>query len=57
MFISGDMMTTVPSAKPEVVFVLSRNGDILEVGSRDGWQGFSGYRGFSRLQQPQQQLL
>jgi hypothetical protein len=47
MFISGDVMVTVPSAEPEVVFVLPRNGDILEVGSRDGWKGFSGKRGFS----------
>jgi hypothetical protein len=47
MFISGDVMITVPSAKPEVVLGLSRNGDILEVGSRDGWKGFCGERGFS----------
>jgi hypothetical protein len=47
MFISGDVMITVPSAKPEVVFVLSGNGDKLEVGSMDGWKGFSGERGFS----------
>jgi hypothetical protein len=47
MFISGDVMTAVPSAKPEVVLVLCRNGDILEVGTSDGGECPSGERGSS----------
>jgi hypothetical protein len=56
MFISVDVMISVPSAKPEVVLIPFWDGEILEVASRAGRGKSSGERGFSCLQKPQQQL-
>jgi hypothetical protein len=56
MFMSGDVMITVPSAIPEVVLVPSWNGDILEVASRDWRRKSPVGRGFDCLQKAQQQL-